>query len=212
MTGNPNETPEGVPEAISDMLGQAQDQEQATAAQAAEDAMANIVDLDLAAKIKQLETELADSKDKMIRALAEVENIRRRSVKDVDDTRKYAVTGFARDLLDFSNNFHRALDAIPAELHGDEKIAGIINGLMAMDRELLKTFDKHGIKKIDPMDEPFNPNFHEVMFEAPIPGKPGGMVIQVVEPGYVLHDRLLKAAKVGISKGDPTNHQVDQSA
>ena len=147
-----------------------------------------------------------------MRALADSENTRRRAIKDREDASKYAVQSFAKDLLDFSDNFHRALAAIPAELHDDERIASVISGLEAMDANLLKSFEKHGIRKIEPLDEPFNPNFHEVMFEAPIPGKPGGIVIQVVEAGYVLNDRLLRAAKVGISEGDGTSHQVDRSA
>ncbi len=178
------------------------------------EASAGAAPVDLsAAKIKALEAELADAKDKMMRALADAENTRRRAVKDRDDAGKYAVSSFAKDLLDFSDNFHRALAAIPAELHDDERVGAIISGLEAMDTQLLKTFDRHGIKKIEPLDETFNPNFHEVMFEAPIPGKPGGVVIQVVEAGYVLNDRLLRAAKVGISKGGSgTDHQVDKSA
>jgi molecular chaperone GrpE len=105
------------------------------------------------------------------------------------------------------------LAAIPPELHDDERIASIITGLESMDANLLKTFERHGIKKIEPLDETFNPNFHEVMFEAPVPGKAGGIVIQVVEAGYVIADRLLRAAKVGISKGGPlSDHQVDKSA
>lgn len=167
---------------------------------------------DSALRIAELEAQLADAKDKMIRALADAENTRRRAVKDREDAGKYAVTSFAKDLLDFSDNFHRALAAIPVELHDDERISSIVTGLESMDSQLLKTFDRHGIRKIEPLDEPFNPNFHEVMFEAPIPGKPGGIVIQVVEAGYIIADRLLRAAKVGISKGDSSNHQVDQSA
>ncbi len=170
--------------------------------------------VDLAAtRIAALEKEVAEWKEKMMRALADAENTRRRAVKDREDAGKYAVTSFAKDLLDFSDNFHRALAAIPSELHTDERIAGIITGLEAMDANLLKTFEKHGIRKIEPLDETFNPNFHEVMFEAPIPGKPAGIVIQVVEAGYLLQDRLLRAAKVGVSKGSMgTDHQVDQSA
>ena len=166
-----------------------------------------------AARIAALELELNDAKEKMLRALADAENTRRRSVKDREDAGKYAVTSFAKDLLDFSDNFHRALAAIPPELHTDERVGIIIAGLEAMDANLLKSFEKHGIKKIEPLDETFNPNFHEVMFEAPVAGKPAGIVIQVVEAGYVLNDRLLRAAKVGISKGGMgSDHQVDKSA
>ena len=177
----------------------------------------NIIDLSetdqLRAELERVKAEAAQNKERMMRALADAENTRRRAVKERDDAGKYAVSAFARDLLDFSDNFHRALAAIPQELHDDERIASVIAGLEAMDANLLKSFEKHGIRKIDPIDEPFNPNFHEVMFEAPIPGKPGGIVIQVVEAGYVLNDRLLRAAKVGISKGGTlSDHQVDQSA
>jgi len=194
----PEDLPEETPETLSD-IGEA--------------ASAEGVSLDSPEeRIKALEAQLFDAKDKMMRALADAENTRRRSVKDREDASKYAVQSFAKDLLDFSDNFHRALAAIPTELHDDERIANVITGLEAMDSNLLKSFEKHGIRKIEPIDEPFNPNFHEVMFEAPIPGKPGGIVIQVVEAGYVLNDRLLRAAKVGISKGDGSNHQVDKSA
>jgi molecular chaperone GrpE len=201
MTNEPEQNPDELPEITPEMLADMAEANQVTPP----------ADL-TAARIKALEAEAADAKDKMMRALADAENTRRRSIKDREDVAKYAVSAFAKDLLDFSDNFHRALAAIPAELHDDERIAPIITGLEAMDANLLKSFEKHGIKKIEPLDEPFNPNFHEVMFEAPAPGKPGGIVIQVVEAGYVLNDRLLRAAKVGVSKTDSANHQVDQKA
>ncbi len=202
MTNEPEQSPDELPEITPEMLA---DLAEANSAAAPADLAA--------ARIKALEAEVADAKDKMMRALADAENTRRRSVKDKEDIAKYAVSSFAKDLLDFSDNFHRALAAIPAELHDDERIASVIMGLEAMDANLLKSFEKHGIRKIEPLDEPFNPNFHEVMFEAPTPGKPAGIVIQVVEAGYVLNDRLLRAAKVGISKGGlGSDHQVDQKA
>lgn len=203
MTNEPEQQPEENPAITPET--------QANIGDAAEGAEAPI-DL-AAAKIKALESEVAEWKDKMMRALADAENTRRRAIKDREDAGKYAITGFAKDLLDFSDNFHRALAAIPPELHDDERIASIITGLESMDANLLKTFERHGIKKIEPLDETFNPNFHEVMFEAPVPGKAGGIVIQVVEAGYVIADRLLRAAKVGISKGGPlSDHQIDKSA
>ena len=203
MTNEPEQQPEENPEITPET--------QADIGEAAAGAEAP-VDL-AAAKIKALEAEVAEWKDKMMRALADAENTRRRAVKDREDAGKYAITAFAKDLLDFSDNFHRALAAIPPELHDDERIAPIITGLESMDANLLKSFERHGIKKIEPLDETFNPNFHEVLFEAPIPGKAGGIVIQVVEAGYVIADRLLRAAKVGISKGGPlSDHQVDKSA
>ena len=194
----PEETPEISPELQADKAEAAAPEEPADFA---------------ATRIKALEAEVADAKDKMMRALADAENTRRRAVKDREDAGKFAVSSFAKDLLDFSDNFHRALAAIPADIHDDERIASIVAGLEAMDTQLLKTFERHGIKKIEPLDETFNPNFHEVMFEAPTPGKPAGVVIQVIEAGYVLNDRLLRAAKVGISKGGMgSDHQVDKSA
>ncbi len=203
MTNEPEQKPEEAQDALPDASPETQVQENDPAAPA---------DLQ-AARIAALEAEVAAWKEKMMRALADAENTRRRAVKDREDAGKYAITAFAKDLLDFSDNFHRALAAIPGELHTDERIASIINGLEAMDANLLKTFEKHGIKKIEPLDETFNPNFHEVMFEAPSPGKPAGVVIQVVEAGYVIADRLLRAAKVGISKGGMgSDHQVDKSA
>ena len=203
MSNEPEQTPEDLPEITPETLADIG---------AAEAAPASPADLS-AARIKQLEAEVLGAKDKMMRALADAENTRRRSIKDREDVAKYAVSSFAKDLLDFSDNFHRALAAIPPEMHEDPRIASIIDGLEAMDTNLLKSFEKHGIKKIEPIGEPFNPNFHEVMFEAPTPGQPAGLVIQVIEAGYVLNDRLLRAAKVGISKGGPgVDHQVDKSA
>lgn len=168
-----------------------------------------------ATEVDGLKLALNEANDKMMRALAEAENTRRRAKLEREDAAKFAVSAFAKDLLDFSDNFHRALDAIPAELQSDERVSSIIAGLQAMDAVLLKTFERHGVQKLEPLDQPFNPNFHEVMFEAPFPGKAGGTVIQVIEAGYTLNGRLLRAAKVGIAKADggtPGGHQVDQSA
>ena len=148
-------------------------------------------------RVQELESQLADANDKMMRALAEAENTRRRAVKDREDAGKFAVQSFAKDLLDFADNFHRALESMPED--APEAITG---GLEAMQRELLACFERNGIRKINPLDEPFDPNMHEVMFEAPVPGKTGGIIIQVIEPGYVLNGRLLRAAKVGIAKAE----------
>jgi molecular chaperone GrpE len=161
-----------------------------------------------------LKAALAETHDKMMRALAEAENTRRRAKQEREDASKFAVASFAKDMLEFSNNFGRALAAIPDEVKADPKIAAIADGISAMERELLKVFERHGIAKMEPLDQPFNPNFHEVMFEAPVPGKQGGTVIQVVEAGYTLNGRLLRAAKVGVAKADDSSggHQVDQEA
>jgi molecular chaperone GrpE len=155
--------------------------------------------------IQALQAELETTKDQAVRAVAEAENTRRRAKKERDDMAKFAVTKFAKDMLDISDNLRRALEAVPADLlEAEPRIKNVLDGVSVTEATLLKTFAKHGITKIEPMDEPFNPNFHEVMFEAPVPGKAGGIVMQVLEPGYLLHDRLIRPARVGITKDDGT--------
>lgn len=169
-------------------------------------------------KIAALEKELERTKDQMLRALADAENTRRRSQKEREDAGKYAVSSFARDLLDVADNFHRALQSIPAELKdADERVKGVVTGIETVQKEMLRTFEKHGIRKIEPIGEPFNPHFHEVIFEAPVPGKPPGTVIQLIEAGYILNDRLLRPARVGVSKADGSGageppHRIDEQA
>lgn len=157
---------------------------------------------DSAAQIEALEAQLAEAKDHMLRAVAEAENTRKRLLREREDVRKYAVSDFAKDLLDFSDNFHRALASIPEETKNDELIRNVLAGIEAMEKELLKTMERHGIQKIEPLDEAFNPNFHEAMFEAPGTGKAAGTIVEIIEPGYILHDRLLRPARVGIAKAE----------
>lgn len=153
--------------------------------------------------IKSLQDELDTMKDQAARALAEAENTRRRARKEREDAGKYAISGFAKDLLDVSDNLRRALDAIPEDmLESEPRLKNLVDGIEATERTLLKSFDKNGIEKLEPLDEPFNPNFHEVMFEAPVPGKAAGLVMQVVEPGYILNGRILRPARVGVTKDD----------
>jgi molecular chaperone GrpE len=150
-----------------------------------------------------------------MQALAEAENTRKRALKDREDAIKFAASGFAKDLLDFADNFRRGLDAVPEDLkkEGDVRLKNVLDGLEAMERELASVFERHKITKIVPLDEPFNPNFHEVMYEAPVAGKPAGIIIEVIEPGYVLHDRLLRPARVGIAKaGDAEGGKSEPGA
>lgn len=170
-----------------------------------------------AARIAELEAELANSRDQTLRALAELENTRKRAQKDREEAGAYAISKFARDLLNVSDNLRRALEAVPVDLKDvDPRIPGLLTGVEATERELLAVFDRNGIRKIEPLDEKFDPNFHEVMFEAPVPGKAAGVVIQVVEAGYILKDRLLRAAKVGVSKAGaspgPEERLIDEQA
>ena len=165
-------------------------------------------------KLKELEGAFLHTKDQLLRTVAEMENLRKRSAREREDASKYAVASFAKDLLEVADNFRRALDHIPAEMRDDAKSKAVIEGIEATERTMLKAFEKNGIKKIEPIDEAFNPNLHEVMFEAPVPGKQAGTIIQLVDVGYILNDRLLRAAKVGVAKdtGDGTAHNVDTSA
>lgn len=168
-----------------------------------------------ARKIQELESAFTITKDQLLRTVAEMENLRKRSAREREDASKYAVASFAKDLLDVADNFRRALDHIPAEMREDAKSKALIEGIEATERSMLKVFEKNGIKKIEPKDEAFNPNLHEVMFEAPVPGKAAGTIIQLIDVGYILNDRLLRAAKVGVAKGDPgaePARNVDTSA
>lgn len=150
-----------------------------------------------------LQAEIDRTKDQMLRALADAENTRKRALKERDDAMRYSIANFARDMLTIADNLRRALDSAPADLMESEpRFKNVIDGVEATERELLKSFEKQGIRKIDPMDEPFNPNYHEVMFETPGTGKPAGTVVQVVEIGYILHDRLLRPARVGVAKDE----------
>ena len=149
-----------------------------------------------------LQAELADTKDKLLRALAEAENTRRRASKERDDAGSYAISAFARDILSVADNLRRAIEAVPPDALQDERIKNLFDGIEATERVLLSAFEKNHVKKLEPLGEKFDPNFHEVMFESPGTGKPAGTVFQVMEVGYQLKDRLLRPARVGVAKGD----------
>lgn len=152
--------------------------------------------------IAQLEAEKADFKDKLLRALAEMENLRRRTEKEVSDARAYAISSFARDILTVLDNIRRALDAIPSEQRTSEgPLKAFADGIELTDRELLKTLARHGVTEISPQGEKFDPNLHQAMFEVPDPSVPNGTVVQVVQTGFSIGDRILRPALVGVSKG-----------
>ena len=157
----------------------------------------------------KLEAENADLKDRLLRALAEVENARRRADRDLNDTRQYAVAKFAGDMLRVADNMERAIASIPAEALKDEgAFKTLIEGIELTEKEMLRSLEKHGVKKLNPMGERFDPNFHEALFELPDPSVPNGTVTQVVEPGYVLGSRPLRPAKVGIARGGVQSQPV----
>ena len=146
-----------------------------------------------------LENQLAEAKQNVLYAQAEVQNVRRRAEKEAADARAYAATAFARDLLSVADNLARGLEAIPAELRADEKMKGLVAGLEATGRELESVFSRHGITKMTVMGEALDPNRHQAMFELPSDEKPG-TVVQEMQAGYMIKDRLLRPALVGVAK------------
>jgi molecular chaperone GrpE len=157
-----------------------------------------------AERVAKLEAEAAELRDKVLRAMAETENVRRRLEREREDTARYAISRFAGELLSVADNLRRALDAVPAAaVEKDEFLAKLVDGVGATERNMLSVLEKHGVKKLDPAGQVFDPNFHEVLFEVDDATKPAGTVVQVLESGYTIGDRLLRPARVAASKGGP---------
>lgn len=158
--------------------------------------------------------EIADLKDRLLRAMAETENVRRRADRDKVDISKFAISKFAGDLLPVVDNLRRALTALPEEIAAglDDKVKAVIAGVEATERELLRAFERHGLQKIaiDIGNEIFDPNRHEVMFEIEDPSKPQGTILHVMQDGYVIQDRLLRPAQIGVAKGGASASGIDQ--
>ena len=147
----------------------------------------------------------AEYKDKLLRVLAEMENLRRRTAREIADTRAYGISAFARDILAVADNMERALAALDAEIRekADAGVKALLDGVELTERELKKALEKHGVKKFEPMGEKFDPNLHQAMFEMPDPSRPAGTVAQVVQPGYMIGERVLRPALVAVAKGGP---------
>jgi molecular chaperone GrpE len=146
--------------------------------------------------------EAAQMKDQALRAMAEAENTRKRAQRDREDAQKYGISNFAREMLTVADNLRRALEAIPAEtLQADEALKTLYDGVAATERQLEAALGKQQIQRIWPEGERFDSNFHQAMFEVPDSGKPAGTVVQVLQAGYKIHDRLLRPALVGVAKG-----------
>ena len=145
--------------------------------------------------------EAAQLKDQLLRALAEAENVRRRAQREREDAAKYAIANFARDVLQVSDNLHRALEAIPAPaLAADEALKNLHEGVSATERQLDSALERHQVKRVWPMGEKFDANLHQAMFEVPTADQAPGTVVQVMQAGYLIHDRLLRPALVGVAK------------
>ena len=159
-------------------------------------------------RISELEAEKADLKERLLRALADTENMRRRSERDVADARAYAVTSFARDMLTVADNIRRALETAPT----DESAKALVEGIELTERDLQKTLTRHGVKRVEPVGQKFDPNMHQAMFEVPNPDVVSGTVIQVIQTGYAIGDRVLRPAMVGVAKGGLKASEVQKTA
>ncbi|SFL40425.1 molecular chaperone GrpE [Bradyrhizobium sp. NFR13] len=153
--------------------------------------------------VEALTKEAADARDKMLRTLAEMENLRKRTQKEIADGRTYAIANFAREVLDIADSLQRALDAVPADTKAaaDPGLKALLEGVELTERSLLNTLEKNGVKKFDPSGEKFDPNFQQAMYEVPDASVPAGTVVQVVQAGYTIGERVLRPALVGVSKG-----------
>ena len=161
-------------------------------------------------RIGQLEAEVAELKDQLLRALAETENLRRRAQRERADVVKYAAAPMLRDLLAVADNLSRAVESVPADdSAGDQRLETLLAGVKLTDKELNTVLERHHVVKLDPIGERLDPHRHEAMFEVPDESRPNGTVVQVVQPGYLLHDRLLRPARVGVSRGGPAKAPDD---
>jgi len=160
---------------------------------------------DAGAVIEALNAENGQLKDRVLRTLAEMENLRRRTEREVADAKTYGVTSFARDMLTVVDNLARALEHFPPEARAsaDPSIRSMVEGVELTARDVEAVLSRHGVKKLDPEGQKFDPNFHQAIFEAPDETVPAGTVSQVVQSGWTIGDRVLRPAMVGVSKGGP---------
>ena len=159
---------------------------------------------ELTAELEKARAEATALKDQLLRALAEAENTRRRSQRDREESARYAAAPLARDILPVADNLARALAAVPAEaLAKDEALKNLVEGIAATERQLQSALERHDIKTVEALGEKFDSHRHQAMYEMPADGKPAGTVVQVLQKGYTLHDRLLRPALVGVAKAEP---------
>ena len=154
------------------------------------------------ARAEAAEAEAAEAKERALRLAAEMENLRRRTQREISDAKAFAVSSFARDMLDVADNLQRAVAAVP-EGSDDAALKGLVEGVEMTGRTLDRTLEKHGVRKLEPEGEKFDPNFHQAMFKVPNPDVPNNSVVQVVQAGYAIDPRVLRPAMVGVAEGDP---------
>ena len=156
------------------------------------------------AALAALRAEAAELKDKLLRAHAEVENIRKRAEREREETAKYAISKLAREVVGVGDNFQRAIEAVPAgAAEQDPALKSFLDGVTMTERELLNVLERHGIKRIQPINEPFNPHLHQAVMEIQRTDVPAGTAVQVFQAGYTIGDRVLRPAMVAVSKGGP---------
>jgi molecular chaperone GrpE len=168
----------------------------------------------IADAMEKLIAENAELKDRSLRLAAEMENLRMRTARDVRDAKAYSVSGFARDTLAVADNLRRALESLPPESRQshDKGLLNLIEGVELTERSLIASLERHGVRKLEPEGQKFDPNFHQAMFEVPNPDVPNNIVVQVVQAGYVIGDRVLRPAMVGVAKGGPKLAEVKPAA
>ncbi|MFN3317479.1 nucleotide exchange factor GrpE [Rhizobium sp. TH135] len=164
--------------------------------------------------VEALKAENADLRDRFLRLAAEMDNLRRRTDREVKDAKSYAVTGFARDMLSVSDNLRRAIETLPedARASADATMTALIEGVEMTERGMLATLERHGVRKIEAEGQKFDPNFHQAMFEVPNPNVANNTVVQVVQAGYAIGDRVLRPAMVGVAKGGPKTDAASEDA
>jgi molecular chaperone GrpE len=167
-----------------------------------------------AEQIAELEKKNAELNDRLLRLAAEMENTRKRAEREIGDTRTYAIAGFARDMLTATDSLSRALMVLPAEAreNADATLQSLIDGIELTEREMQRLLAKHGVKPIEAEGERFDPHKHQAMFEVPDPSRPEGTVVQVVQAGFSIGDRVLRPAMVGVAKGGPKAGQAEHAA
>jgi len=164
--------------------------------------------------LELLKNENAELRDRFLRLAAEMDNLRRRTERDVKDAKSYSVAGFARDMLAVSDNLRRALDAVPTEKRAgaEATLETLLEGVEMTERAMLSALERHGVKRIDAEGQKFDPNFHQAMFEIPNPNVPNNTVVQVVQAGFVIGERVLRPAMVGVAKGGPKDAPATEAA
>jgi molecular chaperone GrpE len=163
---------------------------------------------------EQLRAENAELRDRYLRLAAEMDNLRRRTEREVKDAKSYSAAGFARDMLAVSDNLRRAIDAIPTEVreNADAGLSTLIEGVEMTERAMLSALERHGVRKLEPVGQKFDPNFHQAMFEVPNADVPNNTVVQVVQDGYSIGERVLRPAMVGVAKGGPKLSETEFGA